>query len=126
MWRLMLTAVILIVAACYIGAQIPGPTSVSTLAIPTTAVATGCPTPTPNYTIYCYAADKLQASANGAAYACIWAVGGCSTPAAGVSSIVVCNAAGASCGSAQTGAVQLSIPKAATTTATTTATTSLQ
>jgi hypothetical protein len=55
-------------------------------------------------TQFCFAADGLWWSNAGAAYTQVGA-------AAGVTSIAVCNAAGASCGTPLTGPVQLSIPK---------------
>jgi hypothetical protein len=60
---------------------------------------------------YCFASDGLWVSQNGAAYVQLGAAA-----TAGVSSIAVCNAAGLVCGTPQTGAVSLSIPKTATVT----------
>ena len=113
MLRILSILVVLLVAAYFIGAQAPSPTSVSTLSVATAAVSSGCPSPTSGYTIYCYASDKFQVSADGASYVVIWGSG---AGGAGVSSIVVCNALTSGCGNPMTGAVTLSIPKTATTT----------
>jgi len=77
------------------------PSTVSFLAVPSTALAVNCPTPTTGYTIYCEAYDKYQVSTNGAAYVVIWPV---SPTITGVTSITVNG------GTAQTGPVALTIP----------------
>jgi hypothetical protein len=69
---------------------------------------TSC-TITASVTTYCFASDGLWQSLSGAAFV---QLGVASAP--GVTSVTVCNAAGASCGSAQIGAVSLNIPKTAT------------
>jgi hypothetical protein len=76
---------------------------------------TSCPAVAASTTQFCFANDGLWQSINGAAYVQL-------TPgtAGGVTSVTVCNAAGASCGSAQTGAVSLNIPTKVTVTAPTT------
>lgn len=65
---------------------------------------------TASQTTYCFASDGLYWSNTGASYVLVAAP----PPAAGVTSVTVCNAAGASCGIAQTGPVTLSIPKSVT------------
>jgi hypothetical protein len=70
-------------------------------AIPHTACAV-----TASITTYCFASDGLYVSLAGAAFVPINAP-------AGVTSVTVCNAAGAVCAPAATGAVTLNIPKTA-------------
>lgn len=60
-------------------------------------------------TSFCFASDGLWQSINGGAFTQLGGAGG-------VTSVTVCNAAGAACGAAQTGAVSLSIPKSVTVT----------
>lgn len=69
--------------------------------------------PTPAQTSVCLASDGLWQSINGAAFT---QVGGAPT---GVTSIAVCNAAGTSCGTPQTGAATVNVPKVATISAST-------
>lgn len=69
---------------------------------------TAC-TVTASTTTYCFANDGLWVSLGGAAYTQVGVVA-----VTGVSSVAVCNAAGASCGPLQTGAVSLNIPKIVT------------
>jgi hypothetical protein len=66
----------------------------------------------PGFTAYCQAFEGPMVSVNGTPFVKIPLA---ATPA-GVSSVTVCNAAGASCGAAQTGPVTLNIPKTVTVT----------
>ena len=86
--------------------------STNPLNITVTGPHTSCMAAASGVTTYCFATDGLYESLNGAAYVQL------GVAAAGVNSITVCNAAGASCGTAQTGAVSLNIPTKAVTTAT--------
>lgn len=70
---------------------------------------TSCGTPTTGFPL-CGVATGWYVW-NGTAWAQI------GTAPAGVTSLTVCNASGASCGTAQTGAVTLSVPKSVTITA---------
>ena len=65
-------------------------------------------------TSLCLASDGVWQSINGAAFT---QLGAAVTTAGGVTSVTVCNAAGAACGLPQTGVVQLSIPTKVTVTA---------
>lgn len=67
----------------------------------------------PSTTAYCYPNDGMYQSIKGAAFSQVGIVA-----VTGVTSVTVCNAAGVSCGTAQTGAVSLSIPKTVTVSAT--------
>lgn len=60
---------------------------------------------------FCFATDGLYFSANGGAFAQVGAA-----QSSGVASLTVCNATGANCGTAQTGAITLKVPSTATTT----------
>ena len=66
----------------------------------------------PSTTAFCFATDGFWQSINGAAFAQV----GASGPV--VTSVSVCNAAGASCGTPLTGPVVLSIPTKVTVTST--------
>lgn len=83
--------------------------TVTVISVPSTATLGTCNSaapPTAGTTLYCYAGNgTVYTSLNGAAYT--------TQPGSGVASVTVCNAAGASCGAAQTGPVTLSIPKTA-------------
>lgn len=72
------------------------------------ATHTSC-TVVPSNTEVCFAADGIWVSLSGAAYVPVQT----GTAVAGVTSITVCNVAGASCGASQTGAITLNIPKTA-------------
>lgn len=85
----------------------------SALQIQAAATHTSCTVAT-GITQFCFASDGLWQSISGGAYTQI------GTPAAGVTSISVNG------GTAQTGAVALTIPSKATTTVTSTASTTLQ
>jgi hypothetical protein len=61
---------------------------------------------TPNVTTYCFGSDGLYVSLTGAAFVQLNAP-------AGVTSVTVCNAAGAVCAPPATGPVTLNIPKTA-------------
>ena len=71
---------------------------------------TSCPAVIASTTQICFASDGIWQSLNGAVYT---QVGGA---VSAVTSVTVCNVAGASCGSPQTGAVSLNIPKTVTVT----------
>jgi hypothetical protein len=77
-----------------------------------TATHASC-TVTAATTQYCFASDGLWVSLAGAAYTQIGVVA-----VTGVTSVTVCNAAGATCGTPQTGVVSLNIPKSVSVTAT--------
>jgi hypothetical protein len=74
-----------------------------------TATHTSC-TIVASTTEFCFANDGLWVSINGASYTQV--------AASGVASVSVCNAAGASCSAALTGAVSVNIPTTVTLTAT--------
>jgi hypothetical protein len=80
---------------------------------------------TPAHLDVCGAGDGIFLANNGGAFVQVATV---TVTAQGVTQITICNAAGASCGAAQTGAVSINIPKSvvvtapATTTVTPTAT----
>jgi len=106
LWHL-LGAVIL--TAWAMQAQTP---PVSLISAPTGSSLTNCGTPsTPSL---CIVSTGVYVWTNATAG---WVQIGITT-VAGVTSIAVCNAAGASCGTPQTGAVSLSIPTKASETAT--------
>jgi hypothetical protein len=72
---------------------------------------TSCPAVIASTTQFCFANDGIWVSLNGAAYAVV------NTGATGgVTSVQQCNLAGASCGTAQTGAVVLKVPQTVTVT----------
>jgi hypothetical protein len=85
--------------------------STAPLSITVVGVHTSC-TVAASTTTFCFASDGLWQSLSGAAYVQLGAA------ISGVSSITVCNAAGANCGTAATGAISLNIPTKAITTVT--------
>ena len=100
MKKLLAVAALALVAGWVLRAQISA-SSPSTIAIPSAALAVGCPAPTTGFTIYCTASDKFQVSANGAPYVVIWPAG---TTVAGVTSVSV------NAGPKQIGDVVITVP----------------
>lgn len=109
MRKLLTVAFLALVAGWLLRAQV-SVSSPSYAAIPSSAVAAGCPAPTVGFTIYCQAADKFQVSANGAAYIVIWPA---VATVAGVTSISTNGGA-----TKQVGDVVLTIPGKVTITST--------
>jgi hypothetical protein len=109
---ILLTALLFWLAANDVHAQTASPWQVTVMgaqALCTIPAAT-----TPPSATFCFTSDGgLLISRNGAAYTQIGVVA-----VTGVASVTVCNAAGATCGTPQTGVVSLNIPKSVSVTAT--------
>lgn len=69
--RTAITLITLLGLSAFTG-RFQGPTTTSSLPMPSTAVATNCPAPASGITNYCWAADAMQVSPSGGAYQVIW------------------------------------------------------
>jgi hypothetical protein len=104
------TAAIFVLAAILLGGFIRSMAQtmpVTLIAAPAGSTLTNCGTPTvPSVCVVATGVYIWQNATQG------WFLAAASVPATGIQSITVCNAAGASCGTASTGpAVTLNIPK---------------
>lgn len=104
---------LVILIAAFVGTRLAN-TQAQTAAPPVFQYVAGTLThtaclPTTGATTFCLVADGAWISVNGGAFTQIGA-----PVAAGVTSVTVCDATAANCGTAQTGAVSLNIPKTAT------------
>ncbi len=107
---LLILAALSVIGASSMGIKAQSITSATPWAFAITGTFANCPAVIASTTQFCFSNTGLSISLAGAA----WVPVATGTAAAGVTSITVCNEAGASCGTAQNGAVQLDIPKTAT------------
>lgn len=85
-------------------------TSATPYSFQTTGTQANCPAVAASTTQYCFTTTGLYQSLSGSAWTLVGAT------AVGVTSLTVCGASGANCGTAQTGAVTLDVPKTVTVT----------
>lgn len=111
-------AIALILSLGHVYAQNPTLTpSYFTVSTAVVTSATTCPAPPAGYLAYCWAGDHpSMVNSSGVITSLVP-----TASVSGVSAITLCNAAGASCATAQTGAVTINLPTTAKTAVTVTA-----